>query len=136
MRVRRSAWGAVALIVVWLNSGALAQSPQATLVGVVRDTSGAVMPGSSIVVQQVDGALTRTATCGASGEFTVAALPPGVYRVTAQAAGFAATTITVRVSVDAVGRHRAPSAGRPTVGGRQGRDAFTRRAAARDDERH
>ena len=101
MRVRRSAWGAVALIVVWLNSGALAQSPQATLVGVVRDTSGAVMPGSSIVVQQVDGALTRTATCGASGEFTVAALPPGVYRVTAQAAGFAATTITVRVSVGA-----------------------------------
>src|SRR5262245_12137415 len=62
---------------------------QATLAGVVRDTSGAVLPGAT--VEASSSALiekTRTATSDGTGQYCITDLPPGNYTVTFALAGF------------------------------------------------
>ena len=51
----------------------------ATLTGIVRDASGAVLPGVQVTVQQMEtGAVRRTGT-NADGRFTLTGLPAGDY---------------------------------------------------------
>jgi hypothetical protein len=62
---------------------------QATLAGVVRDTSGAVLPGAT--VEASSPALiekTRTALSDGTGQYRITDLPPGTYNVTFSLAGF------------------------------------------------
>ena len=62
---------------------------QATLAGVVRDTSGAVLPGAT--VEASSSALiekARTATSDGSGQYRITDLPPGTYNVTFTLSGF------------------------------------------------
>ena len=59
-----------------------------TLLGVIHDQSGAVLPGVTVVVKNVETGISRTAMSGNRGEFQVAALPPGSYQVQAQMTGF------------------------------------------------
>ena len=61
----------------------------ADIQGVVVDQSGAVLPGTTITVTNVDTNVVRTAVTDTEGRFYVAALPPGTYRVTAALSGFA-----------------------------------------------
>jgi len=61
----------------------------ADLDGVVRDESGAVMPGATITVTNLATNLTRTTVSDGEGRFIVPALPPGRYRVVAELEGFA-----------------------------------------------
>ena len=62
---------------------------QATLAGIARDTSGAVLPGvtveasSPVLIEKV-----RTATTDATGRFTIPDLRPGTYKVTFSLTGF------------------------------------------------
>ena len=65
-----------------------AQTTTATVQGVVRDTSEAVLPGAAITVRSPDTGLTRTAITQADGRFYVASLPVGQYNVTAELTGF------------------------------------------------
>ncbi|MEZ5352530.1 MAG: carboxypeptidase-like regulatory domain-containing protein [Bryobacteraceae bacterium] len=67
---------------------ALAQS-SGTIQGVVSDNSGAVIPGASVVVTNVDTGVTNTSTTNAIGFYTVPALNPGRYTVNCTAQGFA-----------------------------------------------
>ena len=72
---------------------AAAASPafaQATLTGVVRDTSGAVMPG--VTVEAASPALiekVRTAVTDGTGRYQIVDLRPGAYTVTFTLTGFA-----------------------------------------------
>jgi hypothetical protein len=62
---------------------------QATIAGVVKDTSGAVLPGVSVEVASP--ALTekvRTAVTDGSGQYRIVALPPGTYTVSFTLQGF------------------------------------------------
>lgn len=62
---------------------------QATLAGVVRDTSGAVLPG--VTVEASSSALiekSRTATSDGSGQYRITDLPPGTYNMTFSLTGF------------------------------------------------
>jgi hypothetical protein len=62
---------------------------QATLAGVVRDTSGAVLPGAT--VEASSAALiekTRTAISDGTGQYRITDLPPGSYTVTFALSGF------------------------------------------------
>src|SRR5688572_247667 len=62
---------------------------QATLSGLVRDTSGAVLPG--VTVEASSPALiekTRSATSDANGRYSIPDLRPGAYRVTFTLSGF------------------------------------------------
>jgi hypothetical protein len=92
---RSARFGAAVLAAVVLIP-AVAQA-QVTLAGTLRDTSGAVLPG--VTVEASSSALiegTRTAFTGATGQYSIPALPPGVYQVTFTLPGF---TVVVREGV-------------------------------------
>jgi hypothetical protein len=76
-----------------------AQDFHGSLVGTVSDTSGARVPSAVIIIQASESSLERRATANDSGEFRLADLTPGTYRVTVQAPGFADASSTVIVSV-------------------------------------
>ena len=65
-----------------------AQDTTATLLGTLSDSSGAVLPGVTISVKNVDTTQTRTVTSDDAGRYRVPLLPPGRYEVTAQLSGF------------------------------------------------
>ena len=60
----------------------------ATLQGTVTDPKGAVMPKAKVVVHNQATGLERTTETDSEGNYQVAALPVGVYRVEVQASGF------------------------------------------------
>src|SRR2546422_8837999 len=64
------------------------QSSTATISGVVRDTSGALVPGVSITIKHVDTGLTREAVSSESGGYNVPLLPVGPYELTTNMPGF------------------------------------------------
>lgn len=62
---------------------------QASIAGVVKDTSGAVLPG--VTVEAASPALierTRTVVTDGTGQYRIETLPPGAYTVTYSLAGF------------------------------------------------
>ena len=76
----------VAVITLALPATALAQS---SITGVVRDTSGAILPG--VTVEAHSPALiekTRTALSDGAGQYRIVDLPPGVYEVVFTLTGF------------------------------------------------
>lgn len=78
---------ALCLVGVWFPS-ASAQSFTATLRGTVRDQSGAVIPGATITVRNVNKGWVRTTVTNESGDYVITQLPADSYSVTAQATGF------------------------------------------------
>jgi hypothetical protein len=66
----------------------MAQNPTATLVGIVRDASGAIAPGAALEIRNTDTGDVRKSIADDRGEFTVPNLPPGPYEVTVSKAGF------------------------------------------------
>src|SRR6058998_3791808 len=65
-----------------------AQTSTATILGVVRDTSGALIPGVSITVKHTESGLTRTVVSGERGAYDVRLLPVGAYEITTNMPGF------------------------------------------------
>src|ERR1700733_5468819 len=59
-----------------------------SIIGYVRDSSGGVLPNATLTVTQTSTGYTRTATTDGSGQYSILALPPGNYRLTASMAGF------------------------------------------------
>src|ERR1035438_8712900 len=64
------------------------QSVNATLLGTVTDSSGAVVPNAKIVLTEVGTGVNRSGQSNESGNYTYPNLPPGQYSVTVEAAGF------------------------------------------------
>lgn len=58
------------------------------IIGVVRDQSGAVLPGVSITVVNEGTGAVRTAVTAENGEYAVTLLPPATYTITAELPGF------------------------------------------------
>src|SRR5262245_31370372 len=81
----------VSLALAALSSSAFSQST-ATLQGSVTDQSGAVVSGAKVTVRTQATRAERIAQTDSDGNYQVAALPPGVYRVEAQAQGFGSQT--------------------------------------------
>jgi hypothetical protein len=82
-----------------------AQVPTGTILGVVKDSSGAVIAGAGIAIRNVDTGDRRTAASGIDGAYRVPQLPTGHYEVRAERAGFRTETqqgITLNVSDNAV----------------------------------
>ena len=68
----------------------LAQTSKGILAGVARDTTGAVVPGTTITATNLDTKEARTTTSQADGAYRIDALAPGRYSVSASQAGFSA----------------------------------------------
>ena len=64
----------------------------ATLSGVVLDTTGAAIPGAQVSLAHGDGRQTRWLTSGSQGEFVFTGLPAASYLITIDARGFALFT--------------------------------------------
>lgn len=60
----------------------------ADIVGAVSDDSGGPIPAATIQAKNLETGVLRTATVDAHGRYRIAALPPGRYRLTAEAVGF------------------------------------------------
>src|SRR5438034_11066282 len=82
-------WGiAIVVLIAFGTSLIFGQGGTATILGVVRDTSGALIPGVSITVKHVDSGLTRTVVSSEHGGYFAPLLPVGPYEVTALMPGF------------------------------------------------
>jgi len=81
---------AVALVItlIALPSHAGAQVLEATLYGIVQDSTGAILPGVTVTVTHQGTTLTRETVSDARGEFALPALPPGPYMVKIELSGF------------------------------------------------
>src|SRR5204862_5360554 len=65
-----------------------AQVTTATLVGQVRDSSAAVIPGATVVATHEGTGVSREAVTDTNGEFVFSALPNGTYTVKIELTGF------------------------------------------------
>jgi hypothetical protein len=77
-------------LLVCVSVSASAQVTTSTLVGLVRDTSNAVIPGATVVATHEGTGVSREGVTDANGEFVFSALPNGPYSVKIELAGFKA----------------------------------------------
>ena len=80
----------VSVTVIGSSLPARAQVITATLYGVVHDSTGAILPGVTVVVTHQGTNLTRETVSDERGEFALPALPPGPYAIKIGLAGFKA----------------------------------------------
>jgi outer membrane receptor for ferrienterochelin and colicins len=83
---------------------------QQSLTGVIRDASGAVVAGATVIVRQPGRAFERILASGRDGRFEVAPVEAGEYQIEAIAAGFAVASATARVPSTAVELTLTPAA--------------------------
>jgi hypothetical protein len=86
---------------VLLPSLALAQSFTGTIVGTIKDPSGALIPGATVTISHQETDRKVTVIADLEGRYTSLPLPPGEYRVEAELQGFrraARSNVTVQVS--------------------------------------
>jgi Carboxypeptidase regulatory-like domain len=90
------------LVVVTLFSATtLRADVTGSVLGVVRDSTQAVVGGARIVVTNAETNFTKETTSSADGSYRILALPAGTYTLTATAAGFqqfTATDVDVKVN--------------------------------------
>ena len=90
MRISVAAGVVLACAMVWLPATAWAQAPPSGIAGVVRDASGAVLPG--VTVEAASPALiekVRTVVTDSEGQYKIIDLRIGAYVVTFTLPGFA-----------------------------------------------
>src|SRR5262245_52220064 len=79
----------ILLALATLGTGMVfAQGSTATIIGTVKDVTGAVLQGATITVKHLETGLTRTDEADTSGNFSIPSLPVGPYEVTAEKMGF------------------------------------------------
>jgi hypothetical protein len=101
--MKKSVIAVVALLAV--STPAFAQFETATVVGTVRDLSGAVVSAATVTLTNVETGLSTTRTSDNAGNYEFFTVRVGTYLVTAEKQGFAvAVADNVRVTVG--GRHR------------------------------
>ena len=103
-KINRNYFAKVFLFVMLVVLGitpVIAQEGSATLRGEVLDPNGAVVPGAQVsIANQETGLDRRSVSTNDSGGYVFAALTPGLYRITVEAAGFKKSVKeSVRLSV-------------------------------------
>src|ERR1700691_4250622 len=79
----------LAVVASVLPSEAVAQGETTSaIVGQVRDTTNAVVPGATVAIANLETGLRRTAKTDDAGRFNFPQLKPGIYSVKAEAQGF------------------------------------------------
>ncbi len=80
-------------VLVILASTALSQTQitTGTIQGTVTDANGAIVPGATVEIKNLDTNFSRTLTSDEGGRFVALAMPPGRYTVTVTKQGFGTT---------------------------------------------
>jgi hypothetical protein len=99
--VLRCAVVALALL-AWLSPRpASAQAVSGTILGTVRDSTGAALPGATVTLTNTGTGFTRTVTADASGEFSAPVIPTGTYTATGEMGGFKKVSLAnIHLGVD------------------------------------
>ena len=101
MRSLLTLWASV-LLLVFGQVPLHAQYDSGSLVGVIQDSSGAVIPGATVTVANKSTGALFTTTSGGAGEYEAPSLHTGTYKITAERSGFntaVADNILVSVGV-------------------------------------
>src|SRR3989304_2397948 len=93
------------VLVVVLCGSLWAQMTTGTISGTVKDSTGAVLPGTTVEIQNVDTGISRTVTTDSRGYYSAPNLSVGQYAVTVTLSGFQTGVrrgITLNVGQNAV----------------------------------
>jgi hypothetical protein len=103
--IRHSIAALLLLCVAFLTASA--QEFRGSVTGKVTDPNGAVLPGATVVIKNVETNVEQTATTNSDGEYSFPLLQPGKYSLTVSAQGFAQATrdgldiaVAAKVNVD------------------------------------
>ncbi|HEY3838766.1 MAG TPA: carboxypeptidase-like regulatory domain-containing protein [Bryobacteraceae bacterium] len=83
----------VVCLVAFFSANSFSQVSTATLVGAVRDSSGATIPGATVTAKNLATGLARNATTDSAGNYVITTLQAGHYSVTAGFSGFKTATV-------------------------------------------
>src|ERR1041385_3265906 len=86
--LKRSFVTAIVVLIALGTCLAFGQTATATILGVVKDASGALIPGVNITVKHTESNYTRTIISDERGAYKVPLLPVGAYEVTTTMPGF------------------------------------------------
>src|ERR1700677_3352945 len=78
----------VVCLALFASTFAWAQFEAGSVVGVITDPSGSVVPNASIELRSLATDAVRQATTSSTGEFDFVAVAPGRYSITAKLTGF------------------------------------------------
>src|ERR1035438_7426840 len=82
------------------SAPALAETEAGRIVGVLKDPSGAVVPGGQISLKNLDSGATQSTTTDQQGRYVFDAVPAGRYEASATSSGFA-TSVRNEITVTA-----------------------------------
>ena len=102
---RCSKWVLMCITFAIAVSTSLAQLPTATILGIVRDATGAVVLGASLTARNTDTGQTRNTVSGQDGGYRLEALPVGTYELKVEHPGFKSdvhSNLTLTVAQEAV----------------------------------
>ena len=83
----RTAAAYFSLAALWAGA-AFAQSPTGEIAGIIRDSSGALVPNAEVAAINENTNEPKTVHSGTQGQYVLAQLPTGTYRVTVRQTGF------------------------------------------------
>ena len=87
MKGLRTVCALCALLLLTAGFG-YSQAVNATLLGTVSDSSGAIVPNAKVTVTEVNTGVNRSGQSNESGNYTFPDMPPGQYTVTVEVSGF------------------------------------------------
>src|SRR5262245_40526306 len=82
------------MLMMVATAAAFGQVDQGRIAGIIKDGSGAVIPGVEVTVKNERTGDERTVVSADRGDYSVTALKPSVYTVTAKLTGFSDSTVT------------------------------------------
>jgi hypothetical protein len=106
-RASSATWTARVGLVIGLLAGCLpawSQSTTARIEGLVRDDSGAIVPGVTVTATNTGTNFSRSAVTDSDGNYTLTPLPTGSYVVRAELSGFQPTSTRATLKVNDVAR--------------------------------
>jgi hypothetical protein len=100
VKIQSSAAGPVACCSVW-PATTFAQQETATIAGTVRDAWGAIVPGATVTVTNIQTNIAMKTQTGDDGGYVIPSLRPGDYSGSAESTGFQKTlrtSVTLQVA--------------------------------------
>jgi hypothetical protein len=86
--------GLIIVLALSFATANLFASTKSTILGTVRDTSGAVVPGATVKVTSENMLINRVIKSDSAGDYVAADLDPGIYTITVDLTGFKTFTRT------------------------------------------
>jgi hypothetical protein len=91
-------------VLILLGSAAGAMQLTGSVEGIIKDATGGVLPGATVELRNEQSGATLSRTSGSAGEYSFAAVKPGMYRISASFKGFTPASRNVEVEINKTSR--------------------------------